>query len=370
MIGFAVSALCFSGAAIVYAAVIYPFLSAILARRKRRKTFVDPATWPSVALFVTARNEENSLRDRLENLLVLDYPDLEIIVVSDGSVDGTIDIAQSYTDRGIKLVRTSKVGKTAAIQAAVKQHRTAQVFAFTDATSHWPPESLKRLIRPFTDPSTGAVSGQVGYVYSETPIGRGFRWYHNNVLKARRNDAKWGSATSISGSISAIRAAHWQVIPAVVDNDIALPCIVAEAGKVVVIEPTAISHETARSKSGAEYRSRKRQALFAYTFMGWVLDRLHALPSTYVFQIVSAKFMRWLMPLFILMMVLSTCVLVALRPEYGWLLAVEMLPFGLGALGWGPGKFALTVGTAYIVAAFQFVSGQRVTTGWDPADQR
>lgn len=367
---FALSALCLSGLAIVYATVIYPTLSSMLAQRHSRKIYKEPTVWPSVTVFVTARNEEQHLEARINNLLATDYPNVEIVIISDGSIDGTADVAESFANKGIMLVRTSKVGKTAAIQAAVKKHGQSEVFAFTDATSVWPRESLRRLIRPFTDPQVGAVSGQVGYTYANTTIGRGFRWYHNNILKARRDDATWGSATSISGSISAIRATHWEVIPAMVDNDVALPCIVAKAGFVTVLSPTAISHESARSDIRAEFKSRQRQALFAYTFMRWVINHLHVLPSRYVFQIVSAKFLRWLMPLFMFTAFLATVTLTLKHPFFGWLLLAEAVPIGLGLLGWGPGKFVLTVVCAYIVAAFQFVSGHRLSSGWEPGDQR
>ncbi len=104
---------------VVYTYVGYPLLALLLGRLRRRR--VDKGDYaPPVSILIAAHNEAQSLRATVENKLRLEYPGpVQIIVVSDGSNDGTDDIAREFEDRGVLLLRQEpRRGKTAALNLA------------------------------------------------------------------------------------------------------------------------------------------------------------------------------------------------------------------------------------------------------------
>ena len=106
------------------------------------------------------RDGEHYLRAKLESILALDYPSelLEILVVSDGSTDGTDSIAGEFAGRGVRLLRVPAAGKPAALNAAIPQSR-AEILLLTDVRQTLDPSCLRSLIACFADPTVGAVSG-------------------------------------------------------------------------------------------------------------------------------------------------------------------------------------------------------------------
>ncbi len=135
----------------------YPLLLGLLARGVKPVTRVfEPRT---VTVIVPVRNGGHYLRAKLESILALDYPSelLEILVVSDGSTDGTDSIAGEFAGRGVRLLRVPAAGKPAALNAAIPQSR-AEILLLTDVRQTLEPSCLRSLVACFADPSVGAVS--------------------------------------------------------------------------------------------------------------------------------------------------------------------------------------------------------------------
>ncbi|HIG16853.1 MAG TPA: glycosyltransferase, partial [Candidatus Handelsmanbacteria bacterium] len=120
---------------ILYTYLGYPILLSLLTAGRRQPTYEPAAQLPTVSLIVTAFNEEDVLREKLENSFALDYPDhlLQIIVVSDGSTDGSDDVASAFeTRRGFLFLRQQQnEGKTMAQNAGVRA-ATGQILVFSD----------------------------------------------------------------------------------------------------------------------------------------------------------------------------------------------------------------------------------------------
>lgn len=363
----------FSGIALLVAFVGYPLVSHALARRRPAQPTVSSIT-PRVTLLVAARNEEASIAARLDNLCELDYPNLDIVIVSDGSYDDTAQIAARYAGPGVKVVQASEpVGKTAALNGAVSElPEGAEILAFSDATARWAPDTLRNLVRPFDDPSVGAVSGLVRYEYPDRPISNGFRLYQRLVVSSRATDGVWGSVTSVSGSISAVRADLWEPPAADLSYDLVLPALASAAGQRSVLVADAVSLEEARDRASREYRSRVRLALSAYTFIRWLVSRRNTLQGSYPVQVFCHKVLRWCAPALLVLFTLASTALGVLLPA-----AAVGVGVALGLMGLLPrvGKwfsaplYALTVAWAYIIGLLLFLGGSRVA-GWEPAAQR
>ncbi len=130
--------------------------------RLKRKTVVSGNYEPSVAILIAAYNEERWIDETIRNKLALDYPlhKLEIIVVSDGSTDGTDMIVKRYLNQCVRLIRQEpRAGKTAALNRVVKETKS-EIVIFADANSLYERDALRKLVRNFADASVGYVTGK------------------------------------------------------------------------------------------------------------------------------------------------------------------------------------------------------------------
>lgn len=119
---------------------------------------VLPERVPTVAIIVPCYNEEKTVAKTILSLLALDYPrdKLEILVVNDGSKDGTLAAAHTAsTDSRVRVFSKENGGKHSAMNFALK-HTTAEIVGCLDADSYVEPQSLIASIRQLHD--TGAVA--------------------------------------------------------------------------------------------------------------------------------------------------------------------------------------------------------------------
>ncbi len=374
----ALLAFCVSAALLGYTFLLYPVGIAIRARL-RPLPVTQADIHPTVTLFIAARNEAAHLAARLENACALTYPDLKIIVVSDGSTDGTAEIARGWPDPRVSVVAfDTPAGKTAAVARATKEAPDSEIWACTDATAQWPPDALQRLVRSFADPTVGAVSGLVVYDAPDTSIGHGFSFYQRVIVPQRMADSAVGTVTSISGSIYAIRSKLWADAPPELSYDLVHPLEVAARGYRSVLDPEAISVEQARGRASREFRSRVRLALSAYAFTAFARRRARDLPRGYRWQLWSHKVFRWFAPALTVLLLMSAVALSNSFPALARPVVAGIVAAGcLGLLGLAPGigrlfaapLFGLTVASAYLSAGLLYLQGMRVA-GWEPGDQR
>src|SRR6266853_1900162 len=114
-----------------------------------------------VSIVIAARNEAPRLAGRIDNLLNLDYPaaQRQIIVVSDGSTDDSLEVLAGY-EPAVETVALAEAGKARALNAGVERARFG-ILVFADARQAFAPDALRALVAPFRDPHVGAVSGEL-----------------------------------------------------------------------------------------------------------------------------------------------------------------------------------------------------------------
>ncbi|MFC1831691.1 glycosyltransferase [Thermodesulfobacteriota bacterium] len=136
------------------------------------KKLLDDIELPSVSVFIAARNEETTIGTRLENLSAQDYPKdrFEIVVVSDGSNDGTGEIVAMTADNRppgspeIRLIRSpTRQGKPTAPNAGVVAAK-GQIIVFADCRQTFDKNAIRHLVANFADPDVGCVSGELLFV--------------------------------------------------------------------------------------------------------------------------------------------------------------------------------------------------------------
>ena len=141
--------------------LIYCALGILHRRTSRRREF-DPAFKPPVSVIIAAHNEEKVIQKTVAALLGSDYPNFEVIVVDDGSTDGTWAILRSEfgKDPTVRILAQAKSGKATALNRAIAKAKH-EILVTLDADTLFCPSTIGNLARHFSDPNVAAVSGNV-----------------------------------------------------------------------------------------------------------------------------------------------------------------------------------------------------------------
>jgi cellulose synthase/poly-beta-1,6-N-acetylglucosamine synthase-like glycosyltransferase/peptidoglycan/xylan/chitin deacetylase (PgdA/CDA1 family) len=131
------------------------------ARRRRAKDWAwgPPVTEP-VSVIVPAFNERAGIELAVRSLATGDHPEIEVIVVDDGSTDGTAELADALGLPNVRVIRKINGGKPSALNLglALASH---DLIVMVDGDTIFEPDSVRRLVQPFGDPAVGAVAGNV-----------------------------------------------------------------------------------------------------------------------------------------------------------------------------------------------------------------
>jgi cellulose synthase/poly-beta-1,6-N-acetylglucosamine synthase-like glycosyltransferase len=133
---------------------VFLVLSFVEKRRKiKKEEYREPTIFPSVTIAVPCWNEEKTLGATLDSLLSLDYPKdkVKIVIVDDGSKDGTGEIANKYAEKyekSISVLTKENGGKHTAMNLALKECET-ELFGCLDADSFVEPNTLKEIVSYF-----------------------------------------------------------------------------------------------------------------------------------------------------------------------------------------------------------------------------
>ncbi|HSK10118.1 MAG TPA: glycosyltransferase family 2 protein [Vicinamibacterales bacterium] len=332
---------------VAYVYVGYPALLAIWARLSRRARRGEAAPggadrpWPAVSIVVAVRNEAARLPARIENLLALDYPAglLEMIVVSNGSTDGTAAVLERYASR-VRAIVLGRSGKATAINAGVAAARHEMV-VFADARQQFAPDALKRLVARFDDPAIGAVSGELvidaeesGAAAGASSVGEGVGLYWRYEKWIRRHESDVWSVVGATGAIYALRRSLWTALPEeTVLDDVLAPMRIVLDGYRVVFEPGARAFDVVSPDARTEER-RKVRTLAGNFQLLWLEPRLlWPIANPIWLQFVSHKVGRLVVPYALVALLLSSMALASTGPVYALALVAQVGFYVLAAHG-------------------------------------
>jgi len=316
----------------------YPVLLYCFTRGKGRAPSTEEPRFPRVSLLISAYNERAVIGEKLQNALSLDYPQacLEIIVISDCSVDGTDEIVAHFANQGVRLVRQlERLGKSAGLNLGV-QLATGEFIVFSDANSIYRPDALRNLIRHFSDPKVGYVVGNCAYRESAgqaaSAKSEGLYWRLETWLKEK--ESNFGSVVGGDGAIYAIRRELFTPLRATDINDFLNPLQIIVRGLSGVYDRTAVCYEEAGNSFEKEFRRKVRiisRSLNAVQRAPRVL-----LPWTHPrhwLALISHKVLRWFVPLY-LFAAFVTSLLLWQIPIYRFAAILQMGFYMLAAIGW------------------------------------
>jgi cellulose synthase/poly-beta-1,6-N-acetylglucosamine synthase-like glycosyltransferase len=362
-----------SAAMVIYVYAGYPLALRAWARLRPRDVRLQTSDFalepPAVSIVIAARNEAHRLGARIDNLLSLDYPagKRQIIVVSDGSTDDTLDVMARYGD-AVEAFAVPPGGKALALNAGVARARHDLV-VFADARQVFEPAALRELVAPLADPSVGAVTGEL-LLDAESPCRRdgrdrreferrraarthaidrrvddrrrtvrstiadgvGLYWTYEKQI--RRCESAIDSTLGATGAIYAMRRSLFQPLPAdTLLDDVLTPMRVVLAGHRVVFNERARAFDRAAVDADAEARRKVRTLAGNYQILALEPRLLLPWTNRVWLQYVSHKIGRLVVPYAMLATFFASTALAETHVFYLAVLAAEVGLFLLAGCG-------------------------------------
>ncbi len=367
-------------ATLAYVYVGYPLLVYLVSILVPKAVAYDNIE-PRVTILITAFNEEEAIKEKLENTLKIKYPanKLEILVASDGSTDRTDDIVREFADRGVKLFRQEgRVGKTATQNNAVEQ-ATGEIMLFSDATTTYREDVFQAVLPAFADESVGCVAGRLVYVdEGSTTVGTGARsyWSYETFLKIA--ESKACSLIGASGCLYAVRKSAYEPMYPEACSDFLICTNIYRKGLRSVFAPDAVCFEQTNRHAGDELKMRVRVISQTFTDLWRNRDMLNPFKSGFfAIELISHKAMRYAVPFVLLVFLIANVVLAGSSPYYSAALAIQMLFYVLALVGWvleRAGKrlsllaiplYFVLANLASVVGFYKFLRGETYVR-WEP----
>lgn len=367
---------------LLYVLLGYPLIvaawAAVKPRQTERKSFE-----PSVSVVISAHNEAAWIRQKIENLLLLDYPTdrLEILVGSDGSTDGTLECLRDFSDSRVRLVEfRERHGKATVLNHLVPK-TSGEIVLLSDVRQKFDQQLLRFLIEAFADSEVGAVSGELILRDNEDTkaVGKGVGayWRYENFIRSR--ESRIDSTLGATGPVYAIRKSLFEPIPAdIILDDVLTPFRITRRGYRVLFEPRARAYGALPATTREEFTRKARTLagnfqLFAREL--WLLNPFH---NRLWWQTVSHKVLRLFIPVFQLMLFAANATLASDAPFYQAALLAQILFYAGATAGWAlhytqrkfwpvsvPFAFCL-LSWATVVGFFRCITGRQAVT-WDKA---
>lgn len=322
----------------VYVYFGYPALLWLLTHRYPPHTHRQADITPPVTLIISCFNEAAVIREKLANALALEYPgdQLQILVVSDGSDDGTDEIVRGYQGQGVQLIRQEgRLGKTMGLNLALEQIKTGLV-VFSDANAMYAPDALQKLVRNFADPQVGYAVGAALYTDADTGASaRNENLYWRYEIAIKQMESRLHSVVGGDGAIYAIRRELWQPLQQKDINDFVNPLQIIAMGYRGVFDGEARCFEETAGNFAREVARKERivnRSIRGLMRVKATLDPFKV--GIFAWQVISHKLLRWLIPLFLA--IAAACSLLLALAGIGlfqWLTGAALTLLVLALLG-------------------------------------
>ena len=232
------------------------------ARRRRASSWGPPVTAP-VSVIVPAYNEREGIAAAVRSLATGDHPGgIEVVVVDDGSTDGTADIVSALRLPNVRVVRKPNAGKPSALNTGVALARH-DLIVMVDGDTVFEPDAVRRLVQPFADPRVGVVAGNVKVGNRRSLIAK---WQHIEYVIGFNLDRRLYETLrcmpTVPGAIGAFRREALRQVGGMTDRTLAedtdITMALGRAGWHIVYEESARAWTEAPATIGQLWKQRYR----------------------------------------------------------------------------------------------------------------
>lgn len=249
---------------IVWAMAGYDVSLRIIKKFKKIQPVIKTSDRPAVTVMIVAHNEEKVIREKLENVILNDYPSdkIKYLVASDNSTDQTNELVNQFIalhpdyDISLYTTRTHK-GKTNAQNEAQKQVDT-EILVMTDANSMFEKNAISELVSSFSDRNIAYVCGRLAYINTDNATAKSESNYWDKELQVRLIESNIRTITAGNGAIYACRNKEYIDIPPIECHDSSMPYYYSMNGKRAIFNEKAIAYEKAGETNEDEYKRKVR----------------------------------------------------------------------------------------------------------------
>jgi cellulose synthase/poly-beta-1,6-N-acetylglucosamine synthase-like glycosyltransferase len=312
---------------------------------------------------ICAYNEEDIIREKMENIRQIDYPKDKLCVmwVTDGSNDGSNDLLRQYPE--VTLVYSpERRGKAAAMQHGLRENK-AEYVVFTDANTMLNANAIREIVRQFMKDGVSCVSGEKrvaarrdGQIAAE---GEGLYWKYESTLK--RWDSELYSAMGAAGELFAVRMSDYREAPSnALLDDFMMSMLIVKDGHRIAYTSEAYAMEYGSADMNEESKRKRRIAAGGLQSIWWLRSLMNPFRYPVVsFLFVSHRVLRWSVTPFALL---------ALIPLNAWLIAagagtlyiviaiLQLLFYTATFIGWLQAKTGRKSKLFYIPYYFMFMN--------------
>jgi glycosyltransferase involved in cell wall biosynthesis len=343
-------------AVIAYTYVGYPAIMAVLARLAprpwRKASFRAP-----VSIVMAVHNGAQRIHAQVDHLCSIE-PDLveQIIIVSDGSNDGTAEILSSLQIPRLQvIILPEKGGKATAVNHGIAA-ATGEILLFLDIRPRVAAGALPELLSNFADPSVGCVAGELvlsseGHDAAASAVS-GVYWRYEQWI--RNCEAAFDSPVGVYGGFYAARRSLVRPFPpGIILDDMFQPLSIIRQGYRSVLDRAAIVNDVWPGKVSGEFQRKVRTLAGNYQLFSlapWTLGPQNRV----LFQLFSHKVMRLAVPYFFVLLLVSATWLgiaspawrvVALVQWAGWIASAIALRWKLPVIH----RFASAAGAMLVL---------------------
>jgi cellulose synthase/poly-beta-1,6-N-acetylglucosamine synthase-like glycosyltransferase len=261
---------------------------------------------------MAVRNGAALLPEKVKHLLALDYPNVkEVIVVSDGSTDGTVEFLNQVSDTRFRAIALSEhSGKAVALNEGLKA-ATGEIVLFVDIRPRVATGAISELVSNFADLSVGCVAGELvvgidGHEESAAAVG-GLYWQYEQWI--RKSEAQFDSPVGVYGGFYAARRELLKPFPpGIILDDMFQPLAIIAQGYRSVLDEAAVVHDVWPKTMEGEFQRKVRTLVGNFQLVQmcpWVITPTNRT----LFQLLSHKLLRLIVPYVALLMFVSSLVL-------------------------------------------------------------
>lgn len=251
---------------IFWAMIGYPFSLRLLRKIYQNRSLKKNYNYePTVTVMVVAHNEEKVIKDKLENIINLDYPrnKIEFLIASDNSTDKTNQIVKDFIKKHpeykIRLYEVKeRKGKTNAQNEAQKTV-TSEILVMTDANSILKSNAVRELVAAFSEDDISYVCGRLVFTnkdFSDVTSSENTYWDAETSIRKIESDIQ--TITAGNGAIYACRNAEYYDFDPMQSHDANMPRYYALNNKRALFNPDAIAFEKAGENIKDEFKRKVR----------------------------------------------------------------------------------------------------------------
>lgn len=323
---------------LAYVCLGYPLMVAGWAALKPRP-WQRKSIEPNVSIVIAAHNEAAHIKEKVVNLLHLDYPAnrLEILVGSDGSTDDTLERLRTFSGPRIRLFDfESRQGKPAVLNALVPKAR-GEIAVMADARQQFDSQALRPLVESFADPTVGAVSGELILTGNadSTAVGGGTGAYWKYEKFIRSRESRIDSTVGATGALYAIRRELFEPIPEdTILDDVLIPLRIVRRGYRVLFEPSARTYDRLPATAKEEFRRKVRTLAGNFQLFAREKWLFNPVRNRLWWQTISHKASRLLIPPLQLTALGANAALAGSSAFYQFTLLLQVAFYAGAAAGW------------------------------------